>query len=396
MKTIAGTGKQGYDKIGGKIGINQEISSPWDVCLMSSNEKEDDLLFIAMAGTHQIWVLALEDAILCKESLQKGTCINFAGSGNEENRNNKYRRKAGFAQPSGIVRAEIDKKQYLYIADSESSSIRCISLADGSVTGCIGGHIDPSNLFAYGDIDGIGINAKLQHPMGISYSVSEKMLYIADTYNNKIKIINPLTKNCTTLPIKLAEIEEKNNLNTFYEPGGLCLACEDKILLVADTNNHAVKVIDLRKGKVSKLNIAWNYEEYDTIDHLDAKKITEIKCQVSLDGCLKLFLEFDFDRKYSLNESADQTWQIQISEESLKICSENKGSIENIFDPLVLIMKPTQIFTSAVVCVLIKLFLCHNEKNICLSKVFKHKVFVHVCNETLSEKETIVKLMNRL
>ena len=33
MQTIAGTGHQGDDKNGGKIGRKQEISSPWDLAV---------------------------------------------------------------------------------------------------------------------------------------------------------------------------------------------------------------------------------------------------------------------------------------------------------------------------------------------------------------------------
>ncbi len=31
VSTIAGTGVQGNDRVGGKIGTEQEISSPWDI-----------------------------------------------------------------------------------------------------------------------------------------------------------------------------------------------------------------------------------------------------------------------------------------------------------------------------------------------------------------------------
>ena len=33
VSTLAGTGRQGEDKIGGHFGIEQEISSPWDLAL---------------------------------------------------------------------------------------------------------------------------------------------------------------------------------------------------------------------------------------------------------------------------------------------------------------------------------------------------------------------------
>lgn len=63
VTTVAGTGCQGKDKEGGALGVAQEISSPWDLELGKSPDSDHyDLIFIAMAGTHQIWIHFLEDA----------------------------------------------------------------------------------------------------------------------------------------------------------------------------------------------------------------------------------------------------------------------------------------------------------------------------------------------
>ena len=70
-----------------------------------------------------------------------GTCIRFAGSGIEENKNNSYPEKAGFAQPSGLALSRA--LNCLFVADSESSSVRVISLKDGAVKNCVGGDINP-------------------------------------------------------------------------------------------------------------------------------------------------------------------------------------------------------------------------------------------------------------
>ena len=71
------------------------------------------------------------------------TCLRFAGSGNEENRNNSYPHKAAFAQPSGLSIATVNEKRFIYVADSESSSIRSIELTNGAVKACVGGEKDP-------------------------------------------------------------------------------------------------------------------------------------------------------------------------------------------------------------------------------------------------------------
>lgn len=49
----------------------QAISSPWDLCLTKSlgqaEDADDNLLLVAMAGTHQIWGVFLADGDWLKE-----------------------------------------------------------------------------------------------------------------------------------------------------------------------------------------------------------------------------------------------------------------------------------------------------------------------------------------
>lgn len=68
VTTVAGTGKQGHDYKGGKFGTDQTLSSPWDVTIYHHNNGKTTvpILLIAIAGTHQIWALFLEDTIWWK------------------------------------------------------------------------------------------------------------------------------------------------------------------------------------------------------------------------------------------------------------------------------------------------------------------------------------------
>ncbi|XP_067995441.1 NHL repeat-containing protein 2 [Melanerpes formicivorus] len=277
VTTVAGIGIQGVDKEGGAKGEEQPISSPWDVVFGNSisGTQEDDVLWIAMAGTHQIWALMLEGGKLPKGSdLKKGVCLRFAGSGNEENRNNAYPHKAGFAQPSGLSLASEEPWNCLFVADSESSTVRTISLKDGAVKHLVGGERDPLNLFAFGDVDGAGINAKLQHPLGVAWDKKRKLLYVADSYNHKIKVVDPKMKNCATL----AGTGEASNVigssftqSTLNEPGGLCVEENGRLMYVADTNNHQIKVLDLETKILSMLPIL-NPEACDVPDNLPVQK----------------------------------------------------------------------------------------------------------------------------
>uniref|UniRef100_A0A8C4DE57 NHL repeat-containing protein 2 n=1 Tax=Dicentrarchus labrax TaxID=13489 RepID=A0A8C4DE57_DICLA len=255
VSTLAGVGIQGTDKDGGAMGPQQPISSPWDVTLGTAGGVEDNVLWIAMAGTHQIWALFLADGKLPKGSESKaGACVRWAGSGSEENRNNSYPHKASFAQPSGLALAPEEPWSCLYVADSESSTIRTLALKDGAVKLLVGGERDPMNLFAFGDIDGKGVDAKLQHPLGVAWDPEQSLLYVADSYNHKIKVVDPKTKQCSTLA-GTGEAGDtlgpEFNKSCFNEPGGICVGDHGKLLYVADTNNHQVKVLDLASKTVS-------------------------------------------------------------------------------------------------------------------------------------------------
>nr|XP_018900063.1 PREDICTED: NHL repeat-containing protein 2 [Bemisia tabaci] len=237
VETLSGTGAQGFNRIGGKKGTNQILSSPWDVCINS----EKTIVFIAMAGLHQIWAYFLADTSLWGRSYSQGVCAAVAGNGKEENRNNLYPMSSAFAQPSGICISE--EINAMFIADSESSSIRAIELGSGKVKAVVGGARDPHNLFAFGDTDGVGTTAQLQHPLGVTWNQNNQKLYVADTYNHKIKEINVKENSARTLKVD----------QTLKEPTGLC--CFGQKMLIADTNNHRILKYDPESGKTEIVNI---------------------------------------------------------------------------------------------------------------------------------------------
>lgn len=152
VETLAGTGVQGNDRSGGKLGPLQEISSPWDVAVYYTRDmdmsfhvderqiQEKPIILISMAGTHQIWGYFPEGVIWWKfRKFEPKNCVAIIGNGQEENRNNSYPQNAAFAQPSGLAMA----KNFLFIADSESSCIRKVSMLDGKVMAVVGGDRNP-------------------------------------------------------------------------------------------------------------------------------------------------------------------------------------------------------------------------------------------------------------
>lgn len=234
VTTAAGTGAQGYTRYAlnqPQPALTTAISSPWDVAF-----GQGDTLFVAMAGVHQIWALHVGN----------GAIMPVIGSGREA-LVNRALIDSDLAQPSGLFYRE----GVLYFADSESSTVRAAALAADQVA-TLAGTLD-NNLFDFGDMDGAAGVSRLQHPLAVTGGASGD-LFVADTYNSSIKRLDPANATITTLsgagsPGGYAD--GALDAAAFDEPGGLSLA--GNRLFVADTNNHAVRVIDLAAGTVTTL-----------------------------------------------------------------------------------------------------------------------------------------------
>ncbi|TMX01365.1 hypothetical protein EJD97_024641 [Solanum chilense] len=240
VRTLAGNGTKGSDYEGGGTGIAQLLNSPWDVCF----EPENEIVYIAMAGQHQIW----------EHKTLDGVTRAFSGNGYERNLNGSSSTSTSFAQPSGISLSR-DLKE-AYIADSESSSIRAVNLRTGGSRSLAGG--DPviaENLFRFGDHDGIGSEVLLQHPLGVLCG-KDGQVYIADSYNHKIKKLDPDSKRVTTLAgVGQAGFKDGAAVAAqFSEPSGIVEA-ENGRLYIADTNNSVIRYLDLNKSEAEVLTL---------------------------------------------------------------------------------------------------------------------------------------------
>ncbi|PNF20594.1 NHL repeat-containing protein 2 [Cryptotermes secundus] len=331
VRTLVGSSSQGLNVVGGAQLTEQVISSPWDLCLVSSSlitessaleESDRDVLLIAMAGLHQIWALFLNETTWWKGKLYPaGTFTAVVGSGKEENRNNSYPHAAGFAQPSGLSVA--NELQAVFVADSESSTIRKISLTDGKVSAVVGGDRSPFNLFSFGDRDGKQFDAKLQHPLGVAWCNQDKTLYIADSYNHKLKAVSVPNNVCTTVlgsgkPGNSAGHYERPDNVELNEPGGLCVSHDSQRLYVADTNNHCIKVVYLKDKIIEKLTILLPPE---CKQQPESKNMTGTilpsELAISSDGGeISLFISVTLNDGITLTDMAPQKWALEFPDPS--------------------------------------------------------------------------------
>ena len=228
VETIAGTGKKAtVFNVPGR-GRQAALNAPWDVFRQGSD------LYIAMAGMHQIW----------RMNLQTFDLEPFSGSSREGLVDERHG-DAALAQPSGLT----GDGRRLYVADSEANAVRAAELApDGTLVTLAGG-----GLLTFGDVDGVGKAVRLQHPLGVAYA--DGAVYIADTYNHKVKQLDLTSRQVRTVAgTGAAGYRDGPALQAqFYEPGGLSAGAGR--LYIADTNNHAVRILDLATQQVSTLRL---------------------------------------------------------------------------------------------------------------------------------------------
>ena len=240
VMTLAGNGSMGVSRLQSGVEVTNPLGvslrSPWDV-----EFDEGGRLHIAMAGTHQLYIYEPQSDVLYPS----------VGNGREANLNDVSLADAELAQPSGLYYAGAGK---LYFADSESSTIRLADFENDRVTVVSG--TTANNLFDFDDIDGdLGVN-RLQHALGVEGG-PDGDLYIADTYNSRIKLIRAGETSTHTLYGLGGSGGYRDgdaSVAEFDEPGGISYA--DGVLYVADTNNHVIRKIDLEAGVVDTLEFS--------------------------------------------------------------------------------------------------------------------------------------------
>ncbi|MBW8050743.1 MAG: redoxin domain-containing protein [Cytophagales bacterium] len=213
VETIAGDGTLGNYPEHSGWNVNVKPNSPWDL-LIEGND-----MYIANAGNHQI----------LRMDLSNNHVYRFAGSGREALTNGNLE-ECAFNQPSGLTKIG----NILYVADAEASAIRAINLEANTVKTPFG-----KGLFEFGDKDGNVEEALLQHCVGVANKAGK--IYIADTYNGKVKILDL----------------EKGKISTFIaglnEPNDITFINDE--MWISDTNNHRVIKVNMETNEKSIVNI---------------------------------------------------------------------------------------------------------------------------------------------
>jgi streptogramin lyase len=113
----------------------------------------------------------------------------------------------------------------LLVADAGGNAIRRLRFADAALTTLAG-----SSPWEPGREDGIGRKARLAFPCGLA--AAGNRVYVADTCNDRLCVLDPYSGELSTLPIE----------HPLHEPQGLSFAAG--ALWVADRNDDAILRID--------------------------------------------------------------------------------------------------------------------------------------------------------
>lgn len=218
VDTVAGNGLCGYPA---STDIAQPratpLASPTDISLLN------DRLYIAMAGSHQIWQL----------DMGRGALNLMVGNGREDAVDGTGT-FSSFAQPTALSAMG----ESLYVLDAASSSLRKIRLEDGRVSTLV-----PGGLYSDGSTDGLGMAARMCHPTAMHADNNRNVLWIADTLNNKLRVYGMAKSELKTLNINYA----------LQAPSGVCVA--QQAVWIANTHAHEILKLDLKTGRLARLPI---------------------------------------------------------------------------------------------------------------------------------------------
>jgi sugar lactone lactonase YvrE len=216
--TVLGNGRPGAQKEGRYVQASEcALNQPWAVAAAS------DRLFIAMAGTNQVWEFDLG-----KQYLRFIAGTGELGIADGPGRN------ALLAHPAGLALVQ----QTLYVADSASSSVRAIALQQATVQTLVG-----QGLYEFGDADGPRGAARLQHPVSLALDPGAPVLWIADAYNGSLRKLRLGGGDVSTHPLP----------HTLVQPSAIAFGAG--AMWIADQATHEVYRHDPNTGVLARVPI---------------------------------------------------------------------------------------------------------------------------------------------
>jgi DNA-binding beta-propeller fold protein YncE len=224
----------------GEFDFSSELPLPSGLALDTTT----GLLYVADTGNNRIQIIDV-DGNCGNDELANDVCFvdEFGGSGNGEGE---------FDLPSGL--ALHTDNDMLYVADSDNNQIQIIDV-DGN---CSGSNELADNICFVDEFGEVGDEkGEFKSPSGLTLDVANDILYIADTDNERIQIID-VDGNCSGSDELTDDVcfegefgEVGDDEGEFDVPSALILDAADDLLYVADTDNNRIQLFDLTESSTS-------------------------------------------------------------------------------------------------------------------------------------------------
>ncbi len=204
------------------IGSAARFADPADIAVETSGN-----LYVADAGNHTV-----------RKVTPAGVVTTFAGqagvSGSGDGSST-----AAFNHPTGVA---VDGAGNVYVADTNNNEIRVVTTA--GVVSTLAGVAGNT-----GSADGTGTAARFNGPSGLAVDSSGN-LYVSDTLNHTIRKVTSAGVVTTIAGVAGASgfVDGIGSIARFHGPQGLALGGSN--LFVADTNNNAIRMVDIGTGAI--------------------------------------------------------------------------------------------------------------------------------------------------
>ena len=178
ITTVAGSGTVGFSGAGGAA-IDAKVGYPYGTAFDGNGN-----FYFSDTGNNVVWMV----------STKTGTASVVAGNGIAGyTGNGGPATHAELWSPEGIA---VDSAGNIYIADSSNNVVRKVAAATGLIT-IVAGNGQASNSQAVGD-GGPATSAQLSNPVSLAFDKAGN-LYIADTYDNRVRMVSTSTGIITTV-----------------------------------------------------------------------------------------------------------------------------------------------------------------------------------------------------
>jgi len=161
--------------------------------------------------------------------------------------------RAQLFAPHGVAVDPIARE--LYIADSANHAVRLVDLVLKTIVTIAGRLGSPGSS---GD-GGTAGSARLRYPAGLAVEPQLRRLYVADSGNHAVRVIDLTSGVIATLVGALGVRGTAGGLGgpaldaRLRFPDAVAVTPGGEALFVADTGNHAVRRVDLKIGRVASL-----------------------------------------------------------------------------------------------------------------------------------------------